>query len=335
MTTTIYFQFNNDTANLHISWSDAHQSEHQLAWLRARSFNAADQREYRRNVYRPVQQPWTARTFAAIAQHNRFQFDEIIGNDGALREWLHHMAVHGVAFVRNASGLDAIDRLTARVAFMRPTHYGSVAFNVRKKSASNSLSFLSVPLQMHTDLPYYEQTPGLNMLHCVTQAIEPDAGCNLLADGLTVVELLRSQWPEHFARLSQIEVDWLDVGVDQGFRFHKRFISPVISLDAAGHLRQIRQSIAQRDSRFTCALEDVEPWYRAYAKFIELLYASAVTFQSQPGDILMFDNARMVHGRTAFVDVPGNARHLVGAFMDWDEVYSRLRVLEEDNKRQE
>lgn len=48
------------------------------------------------------------------------------------------------------------------------------------------------------------------------------------------------------------------------------------------------------------------------------------------GDILTFSNIRILHGRTAYTDVTGNARHLVGAYIDWDEIYSRLRVLSEE-----
>jgi gamma-butyrobetaine dioxygenase len=45
------------------------------------------------------------------------------------------------------------------------------------------------------------------------------------------------------------------------------------------------------------------------------------------GEILVFDNIRLVHGRKAYDDKPDNTRHLVGAYLDWDLAYSRIRVL--------
>lgn len=45
------------------------------------------------------------------------------------------------------------------------------------------------------------------------------------------------------------------------------------------------------------------------------------------GDILTFDNTRCLHGRTGYTDQENNTRHLIGAYVDWDEIYSRLRVL--------
>lgn len=50
------------------------------------------------------------------------------------------------------------------------------------------------------------------------------------------------------------------------------------------------------------------------------------------GDILAFSNTRLLHGRTGYEDKSGNIRHLVGVFIDWDEIYSRLRVLANDKR---
>lgn len=50
------------------------------------------------------------------------------------------------------------------------------------------------------------------------------------------------------------------------------------------------------------------------------------------GDILAFSNIRLLHGHTGYVDKEGNVRHLVGAFVDWNEIYSRLRVLANEKR---
>jgi len=63
------------------------------------------------------------------------------------------------------------------------------------------------------------------------------------------------------------------------------------------------------------------------AMFIRLANEQACTFKTTPGDVLTFDNVRMVHGRTGYDDTDRNVRHIVGAFVDWDIAYSRWRVL--------
>lgn len=44
------------------------------------------------------------------------------------------------------------------------------------------------------------------------------------------------------------------------------------------------------------------------------------------GEVLIFDNWRLLHGREGFDPSKGH-RHLEGCYIDWDEVYSRIRVL--------
>lgn len=53
------------------------------------------------------------------------------------------------------------------------------------------------------------------------------------------------------------------------------------------------------------------------------------------GDILAFSNIRLQHGRTGYEDTEGDVRHLIGAYLDWDEIYSRLRILANEINTQE
>lgn len=43
--------------------------------------------------------------------------------------------------------------------------------------------------------------------------------------------------------------------------------------------------------------------------------------------MLTFDNWRLLHGRRDYRSRADRARHLEGAYLDWDEVMSRLRIL--------
>lgn len=105
-----------------------------------------------------------------------------------------------------------------------------------------------------------------------------------------------------------------------------QFSSPD-SLDDAGEYTRINHSVPQRDSHFNVPLKQVLPWYEAYARFVKMAREDAHSFKTQPGDVLTFNNLRLLHGRTGYDDTENNSRYIVGAYLDWDIIYSRLRVL--------
>ena len=101
------------------------------------------------------------------------------------------------------------------------------------------------------------------------------------------------------------------------------------SLDREGHVERVNHSIPQRDSFLSIDVNRIPEWYEALATFVRLVHEEAVSFKTKPGDIFTFSNIRMLHGRTGYVDYQGNTRHIIGAYVYWDEIYSALRVLSE------
>lgn len=190
------------------------------------------------------------------------------------------------------------------------------------------------PLPLHTDMPYYEYKAGINILHTLVQSAS-SGGANTLTDGFNVASELRRQHPADFEVLRSVPVNWYDIGHDGDASrpFHSLWRAPVICLDVDGRFARINQNTTKRDSRFTVPLEQAVAWYRAYAKFLELAHSEAVEFKTQAGDVFVFNNLRMLHGRTAYEDAPGNKRHLVGAYVDWDIIYSKLRTLKFPNAK--
>jgi Probable taurine catabolism dioxygenase len=74
---------------------------------------------------------------------------------------------------------------------------------------------------------------------------------------------------------------------------------------------------------------EILPWYRAYRRFAAILRepAGELRLRLSPGDLLIMENNRALHGRTAF-DPNLGRRHLQGCYVDKDGVESRRRVLE-------
>lgn len=98
-------------------------------------------------------------------------------------------------------------------------------------------------------------------------------------------------------------------------------------MDLEGNFDRINQSVPQRDSYFNIDVEKVDQWYESLMKYVKIVHEESVQFKTNPGDILAFSNIRLLHGRTGYTDTSENVRHLIGAYIDWDEIYSRWRVL--------
>ena len=76
--------------------------------------------------------------------------------------------------------------------------------------------------------------------------------------------------------------------------------------------------------------EKLESFYKA-RKLLGDLYTSSdfeIKFKLLPGDVMMFDNHRLLHGRTSY-DSSEGARHLQGCYLEFDSTDGKLRHLHE------
>ena len=65
------------------------------------------------------------------------------------------------------------------------------------------------------------------MLHCINQA-GTEGGDNVFADGFHAANQLRSSAPHHFEALSQLPVDFYDVGKEGDYDYFLRTRKPTI-----------------------------------------------------------------------------------------------------------
>eukprot|EP00102_Acyrthosiphon_pisum_P007251 XP_003241881.2 PREDICTED: gamma-butyrobetaine dioxygenase [Acyrthosiphon pisum] len=217
-----YFSFQivcND--KLYVKWDDSHESTYDLQWLLERNFNEGQERHENQQV------KWTAESFSAIFQS--FKYEDVIKSDKTLLQWLETLTVYGISMIKSC-GLeqDRVKELAGRVAFLKKTQYGET-FKVEVNSDATNLAYRSTYLQLHTDLPYYEYTPGVILLHCIIQP-ESSGGESEVTDGLSVCDRLKEMDEDCYKTLSSVPVRWIDRGHDGGYNFHNVYVSPVIWL---------------------------------------------------------------------------------------------------------
>jgi trimethyllysine dioxygenase len=106
---------------------------------------------------------------------------------------------------------------------------------------------------------------------------------------------------------------------------------PVFEHDeATGALLRVRWNSADR-AGVEMAVEDVEAWYAAARRFDALLKAQRNEYweQLRPGRVLVFDNWRVLHGRSEFT----GKRRICGGYINRDDWISRVKMAEFGQER--
>ena len=304
-----------DGEAIRIEWDgEEHQSRFDADWLKAHrpGIGLNDPANIPPTLWRGDFQP---------AGLPRISAADLMNDDRALLGFLIETKKTGLAIVDGmADDREAGMAAAKRIGFLRETNFG-VTFEVRSMPNPNNLAYTSHALPLHTDLANQELPPGFQFLHCL--ANDAEGGGSTFCDGFAIAEDLRHNDPEAFELLSKTPVP---------FRFHDnsydiRRHQTVIDLDAFGKLQELHFN-AHLAGVFDLPTDTMEPYYRAYRKIMQMTRSSdyVITTRLEGGEMVIFDNRRVLHGRAAF-DPNTGYRHLRGCYVDRGEFDSRIRVL--------
>jgi len=244
--------------------------------------------------------------------------------DAQVVAWLDSFLRYGfIIFQGVPTDLDQVRKVASMFGWARETNFG-VTFEVRSKPGAEAIDLAYTPLKLdpHTDNPYRSPVPGVQLLHCV--ANETTGGLSTLVDGYAVAEALRVRDPEAFGILSTTAVRFLFRDKDTEMMSS----APLVELDAGGNVRTIRFS-PRLDFVPLLPPAELSAYYRARRVFGRALRSEEfeIRFLLNKGDLVMFDNCRLLHGRTGFNPQEG-LRHLQGCYIDIDGPRSKYRVLQ-------
>jgi len=242
-------------------------------------------------------------------------------SNDALFDWLRATKRHGLSIVEGlADSTGAGMEVARRVGHLRETNFG-LTFEVVSKPDPNNLAYTSDALPLHTDLTNQEMPPGYQFLHCL--ANEARGGGSVFCDGFAVAAVLKMQDPEAFEVLTTVSVPFRFHDADTDIRSRKT----VITLDGRGEVSEICFNAHLADI-VDLAPADMTAFYRAYRSFMALTRdpAYAISLKLSGGEMVVFDNRRVLHGRESFDPATGY-RHLHGCYVDRGEWDSRIRVL--------
>ncbi|KAI1067183.1 hypothetical protein LB506_004224 [Fusarium annulatum] len=307
-----------------VNWSDGHESQHPLSYLHC-WFRGAYSEEFGKDHMIRL---WdsTIETHPPSVPYNQFFVDH---GWEAIGELTKKIRIHGFCFVTDAPVYpESTEDLLKRLGPIRNTHYGGF-YDFTPDLAMADTAYTNLALPAHTDTTYFTEPAGLQAFHCLSHEPAPGealeegeslGGESLLVDGFNAAVTLRKENPWAFKTLAQVELPWHASG-NVGISISPDKVYPVIEQEEGGHLKRIRWN---NDDRGAVSPYDAKNWYAAARVWNEILRRkeNEYWFKLEPGKIVIFNNWRVLHGRSAFKGI----RRICGAYIPYDDFVSCYRV---------
>ena len=279
---------------LRVQWAhDQRVGRYPLAWLREHAY-AIDREDVR----------------PPPSEVARLEIDGSAGPDAVARTLLDTVARLGAAIIRRETGTPEaeteswIAALEGHGLRVISTHFGRIE-DLRTDNTTNAnidqLGYTDAAIELHTDQPFLDDPPRYQLLQGIRRADE--GGDTILADGHAAISYLESIDADAAARLRTTPV-----------RFHRKqrafertVVAPIVD---GARIRSSYFTLAPHRLPFA----EMSSWYRAHDRFVRLVRDRRYQyrFRIDPGDVLVYDNHRMLHGRTAF----RGARWVRGVYFD-------------------
>ncbi|KAL8588906.1 hypothetical protein ACOMHN_051500 [Nucella lapillus] len=258
----------------------------------------------------------------------QLQYEDVMNSSQGLYRWMKALNQTGISIVNDVpceTGM--VGKVCKRIAdCLQHTIYGEI-FDVKTVSRPINAAYAPVELKLHMDQPMYEAAPGLQALHCVKFDEDIKGGDNIFVDLFHVAETFREKHPEDFDILSRVPINMETIHYDREWPVHMRYHRHMFTLNQYGDLIGVVWH-PHLMGPLEVEEEFVEPTYRALAKFYTLINNFPYQFRNRlsPGQLVIFNNRRVLHGRSAFDSHVGD-RHLQGCYVEISEFKSRVHVL--------
>ena len=239
-----------------------------------------------------------------------------------LLQWLKSLYSYGFAKMTGGkieSG--ALIQIADLFGYVRETNYGKW-FEVRSEINATNLAYTNLGLQAHTDNPYRDPVPTIQILYCLENSAS--GGDSTVVDGFNAAIRLKEENPDYFNLLSKYCARFEYSGA-KGTHLKSR--RPMIELSPDGELIAIRFNNRSAAPITDVPYKDMESYYKAYRAFSDIINDPQLTvsFKLNPGECFIVDNTRVLHARTAYSGA--GTRWLQGCYVDKDGLLSTISTM--------
>ncbi|MEP2718684.1 TauD/TfdA family dioxygenase [Pseudophaeobacter sp.] len=291
--------------------------EFDLSWLAANAYDKAAPME--KGWLSEGVEPWDSGLMSDVPVGD---FQDLAKGGPALRDWLGKVTRYGFGKIENGPTEDgALFDVVDLFGYVRETNYGR-HFEVRTEVNPTNLAFTGLGLQAHTDNPYRDPVPTVQVLYCLESSAA--GGENMVVDGFAAALRLRAENEAYFNVLAKYCARFEYAGDAETCLQSRR---PMIELAPDGELIGVRFNNRSLGAVNDVPFEEMASYYAAYRRLGEIIddEAMEVTFRLEPGEAFVVDNTRVLHARKAYSGA--GTRWLQGCYADKDGLWSKFSAL--------
>ncbi len=237
-------------------------------------------------------------------------------NDEGFKYFLKKIYNLGFCVVTGCeTNLKTVEFIANKIGYVRQSIFGGLwEFESNEDMADSA--YTQDELRPHTDSTYSNDAPGLQLLLCCEYKAQ--GGESIMVDGFNIAEFIKSDDKELFDLMSKIEVPGKYVG-DGVILEAKR---PIFKLD---NNKLIQVSFNNYDrTEFRIEETLTSKFYEAIKKFDNLANLNEFQWRHilRPGELLIFNNWRILHGRGSF----SGKRKMAGCYINMEDFKSACKI---------
>ncbi|KAI1323664.1 hypothetical protein F5Y16DRAFT_412503 [Xylariaceae sp. FL0255] len=262
-------------------------------------------------------QIWGHETLTALAPF--FTYQSFLDDPSTREKALRTLMKYGIIFLQGLPhSEETVEVVAAKIGRIQDTFYGKT-WDVRSKPQAENVAYTSSYLGLHQDLLYMFNIPRIQILHCLENTCQ--GGESLFSDGRrAAVHLLKTNKgnPQMIKALTVSPVVYHYHKNGQNYRGSHSLIengrlkwSPPFQSPVQPYIKQL----SHQESFFKAARE---------VKSTVEEESGVYSYKMQPGDCVVFDNLRVLHGRNRF-DTATGERWLKGTYVENASYLSTMR----------
>ncbi|MGZ5443159.1 MAG: TauD/TfdA family dioxygenase [Thermoanaerobaculia bacterium] len=293
-----------------VDWSDGHHSRYDLSdaplsALLDDRFGVLSKRPDRHHRACPWSESYTFRHFdyrGAIA-------------DGSplLAEALSALLRDGIVIFDGVPDLpDLPDTFSNFFADgVQPSIFGRIQEVRLNEAGSHNLTFSFVDLPLHTDVAYFVDPVNYQALFSIDDA--DGAAVSPFADGLAASMTVERERPDLYRYLTGTPIRWVHCSDEVPLEAHR----PVLETSSRGELRM---TFNQGALHVPTSAEDLDRVYEALYAYARALERHKLETILRSGQLALFDNRRILHGRRIVKPENAGRRRLKAWYLSDDGI---------------